>query len=155
METLGIVLAFIGTIVAAIISAIVTVKTLNKQEDTKLELAEKNAAYKDRVEKGTRNSDAAFKLSESASKIVEKYEVQHTRMEREINELKNEVETLKAQGDKRYDELSTEFVIVKLQLKNAIAVIGEWMEYAMEHNLPIVCIPKTREQIEAEINEGV
>jgi len=151
METLGIILAFAGTVIAAIITAIVTVKTLNRQEETKLIESKR----KTQSEKGTRDSDAAFKLSESASNIVEKYEVQYSRMENKIDELEKEMSTLKAQSKERYDELSTEFVIVKLQLKNAIVVIGEWMEYATKHNLPIVSIPKTREQIEAEINEGI
>lgn len=150
MENLGLILTFAGSIIAAIISAIVAVKTLRKQETTEAEQRELDQ-YKVDAEDTIRKSDAAHRLSSSAVLIVEKYEVQAARLEREIDELKLEIKNMKEDRDKRYSDMMLELTITQLQLKNALGVIAMWVEYATEHNLPIIAIPSTREQIEANL----
>ena len=156
METLGIILTFVGSIVASVVAAIVAIKTLNKQEETKNETrkAESILAHnKLESEEDIRQSDAAQRLSISAANIVEKYEVQVSRFEREINSLKLEMKEMKEERDQRYEDMLLELTITQLQLKNAMGVISKWVEYATEHGLPIVAVPATREEIEASIKK--
>jgi len=158
METLISILTIVGPIVASIITAIVTVRTIQGQEQQKEKdrILQDDKNHDDReANKITRDSDAARKLSESAALIVSKYEVQVDKLTKEIDDLKSEIMLLKdssSMRDEKYETLSREFEITRIQLKNALEVIGRWMEYAMEHHLPIIATPKTREQVVAEMH---